>query len=579
MLNRNYSYENISVWDPASWTGRESVIYPLAMWLEENSAPATRGKGSCEIKPDAPMFQKTKTYLYPEVIKELEDMGLTFRHDGLGGQWWMMIAPKTVGKGGDRCPRLLMVIHDADLSDPCWAMKALDHYREYNRMAVEEGMCILYCATDGKDEDCLYSNVLCEMHAIYHIDLDKLYLDVSAVYKLGKKLSDIPGFVYKDREGNVVSDPDRAVEFIGSTGVPALDFSGRWFNRISHTFNVARSPKYFHPCFDHDKLIHSEAGYEMAKGFDLELNAMHGNDEYMRKYWAEKGLRFEYHDCQGEQWISITPECAIEGNGTLPVFLIYQEVTRCNDFQELIAVANYRRFIELAANGEAIIVFFALETAEDNDLLNDVLTDALNLYPIDSQRVYMVGHSHNSHFAQIFVYNHPDRIAGLAILNGSHGLQDPRRPGGDIVIGEDEIDRMSHYDMPQIVVNGYAESDFTAENVESKGGVDKAVRCWQNRLRSCNCNVPSAEEIIFARNNGNIVERTMGITADRTDMFYLYGTNGYVADNMNKDGKWHLRCITLENMPHMITPQMPDLVYNYLRRFARLEDGSIKELF
>lgn len=580
VLNKSYQYDNIGIWDIDAWKGRESVLYPLAMWLEENNGHIVRGKGECEKRPDAPKFAKTNTFIYPDVVEKLDEMGITFRHDGLGGQWWIMLAPKSVGRGGNRHPKFLLILHDADYSNPYWAMETMDYYRDYIRMAAEEEICILICATDGKDEDCLYSNVLCEMHAIFHVELDELYVDVSSVYKDGKALKDIPGFTYQDLDGNVIENPDSAVVKLGKLGVPVLNFTNRWYNRISHTFNVARSPKYSHPCFDREKLIHSETGREMAEGFLLEHDAFYGDDEVMQRFWRQRGLRFERHDCQGEQWISVAPECCYGAvDSKLPAFFIYQEVTRCDDFQELIAVANYRRFFELAGNGECIVVFFALETAEDNELMNEVITDALTSYSIDEKRIYIVGHSHNSRFAQIFAYNHPDRIAGLGILNGSHGLQDPRRPGGDIVIEEDEIGRMSTFDMPQIIINGYAESDFTAENVDKHGGEETAIACWNNRLRACRCPEKSKNEVSEARRNGSVVERKLGITADRTDVVYVYGHDAYIADIKNIDGKWHLRCVTLENMPHMITPQMPDMIFNYLRRFVREKDGSITELF
>lgn len=162
MLNQAYTYPDMYIWDAEQWRSRESVLYPLAMWLEENNGHIVRGKGQCEIRPDAPMFEKTKTYIYPDVVKALDDMGLTFRHDGLGGEWWIMLCPKTAGRGGERHPRFLVVFHDADYSDPYWAMKAMDHYREYINAAAREGFCILLAVTDGRDEDCLFSNILCE---------------------------------------------------------------------------------------------------------------------------------------------------------------------------------------------------------------------------------------------------------------------------------------------------------------------------------------------------------------------------------------------------------------------------------
>lgn len=578
-MNHYYRYPGMEIWNEDMWSHRVSNMYPLAMWLEENNRDITRGKGNCDIIEDAPMFPKTRTYLYPDVIAQLESTGLTFRHDGLGGAWWIMLCPKSCGRDGNRHPDFVVVMADVDYSDPCWAMKLLDLYKDYTAAAARDEFCLLFCPTDGRDEDCLYSNILCEMHAIFHVELDHLCLDVSSVYKKGLKLKDIPGFAYAAADGTPIEDPDGAVETIG--GIAVLDFTDRWYNRVSHTYNVARSPKYYHQCFDRDMLIHSMAGRELAEGFWLEHDADHASHPVMMDYWDEKGIVFQRHDCKGEQWLSMAPEASLEpGSEELPLVMVFQEATRCDSFQEMILVSNYRRMFELVGNNQFIAGFFALETEEDNELMADIIRDALEIFHADRRRVYIVGHSHNSHFARLFAYKHPDLIAGLCILNGSHGMQDPRRPGGDIVVTGDEIGRMAAVDMPQIIINGYAESDFTAENVMSKlKSVDVAVKCWQNRLRACNCPVRSSEYILEARERGSVVEQKMGLSADRTDILNLMGNDIYIADVRNNDDRWHLRCITIMNMPHMIVPQMPELLWNYIKRFAREEDGSITDLY
>ena len=56
------------------------------------------------------------------------------------------------------------------------------------------------------------------------------------------------------------------------------------------------------------------------------------------------------------------------------------------------------------------------------------------------------------------------------------------------------------------------------------------------------------------------------------------GHEVYVSDIYNVEGKCHLRLVTLENLPHMISPQMAELGWTFLRRFAREADGSITEL-
>ncbi len=576
MSTYNYSYSGMEIWDRETWKGRESVLYPLAMWLEANNREITRGQGSCVERTDAPMFHKTGQYIYPEVVDELDKMGLTFRHDGLGGEYWIMICPKTCGKDGNRHPDFLVVMADADYSDNYWAMKLMDFYKDYNKKAAETGTCILYCVTDGQDEDCLYSNILCEMHAIFHVELDHLFVDVSSVYKNGLSLKNVPGLIYKDA-GGALADPDASVTEI--CGTPALDFTGRWYNFISHTYNVARSPKYFHKCFDKERLVHSAAGREMAEGFWLEHNADCADHPVMMDYWNEKGISFARHDCRGEQWLSMAPS-GLSEEESLPLVMVFQEVTRCDPYQEMLLISNYRRIFELVGDRQFIACFFALETVEDNELMSEIIKDALKEFHGDEKRVYVVGHSHNSFFTQVFAYNHPDQVAGFCILNGSHGMQDPRRPGGDIKITEEMVENMSRYDMPVIIINGYAESDFTDENVLTKlKSVDAAVGCWQTRLRACRCPIPEASDIIEARENGSVVERKMGLKADRTNVENSMGFDLYMAEIMNNEGKWHLKCITIENMPHMITPQMPDLFWNYLKKFERCRDLSINERY
>ena len=71
---------------------------------------------------------------------------------------------------------------------------------------------------------------------------------------------------------------------------------------------------------------------------------------------------------------------------------------------------------------------------------------------------------------------------------------------------------------------------------------------------------------------------TLGLYADRTEVRFSMGHEVYIADVQNNDGNWQLRFVSIENLPHMITPQMAELSWEFLRRFARQPDGTIKEL-
>ena len=76
----------------------------------------------------------------------------------------------------------------------------------------------------------------------------------------------------------------------------------------------------------------------------------------------------------------------------------------------------------------------------------------------------------------------------------------------------------------------------------------------------------------------DLAERKNGVPADHTEVRYVMGHEVYIADVYNNAGKHHLRFATLDNLPHMITPQMAELSWEFLRRFARDENGRIVEL-
>ena len=103
---------------------------------------------------------------------------------------------------------------------------------------------------------------------------------------------------------------------------------------------------------------------------------------------------------------------------------------------------------------------------------------------------------------------------------------------------------------------------------------------FQNRLAAFKLPMRSREEILAARTSPDYATRRNGVPADRTEVRYLMGGEVYVSDFQREDGKWYFRYISLENTPHMIMPQMAELSWEFLRRFARDNDtGAVIELY
>jgi hypothetical protein len=120
-------------------------------------------------------------------------------------------------------------------------------------------------------------------------------------------------------------------------------------------------------------------------------------------------------------------------------------------------------------------------------------------------------------------------------------------------------------------------------NVIWDPGSDKdknAIDAWQRRLKAFNCPMKTFEEIAAARTSPDYATRMIGVPNDRTEIQYKYGYECYIADIKNNAGKVHLRLVTIENLNHVVSPQYPELTWDFVRRFARnLDNGELIELY
>ena len=106
----------------------------------------------------------------------------------------------------------------------------------------------------------------------------------------------------------------------------------------------------------------------------------------------------------------------------------------------------------------------------------------------------------------------------------------------------------------------------------------RRIEDWKRRLYAMRCPVPSDDEIIAAGRDK--AEKMLGFPCDRTDLIYAEGSECYIGDIKNVDGKFHFRTVAMENIPHTTVRFMHVLAWSYLRRFARnLETGEVVELY
>ncbi len=579
-MNKHYRYENIELWQEAVWANKISPIAGLVNWLgaHESVDPAPYKNPVNGLSGDAcktlPYYNlKTNSVNRPEVIAAWRNKGVYYDCRAMGGVAWLIMAPLAcLQNSGAKLPALL-VMHRTDITDPYWAMKTLEHYQAYNEMlAQDQDKLIIYIATPAPDFNRIYVNILQEAFVFVPGDTQQVFLDVSVVYENGGTLKDIREFVYKD------SNPDAAVVKFGSAHVPALDITGLWESKCSLTRDQVTKLNWSSANFDLDRVIHSETGKKMIEGIALEYQFDSVDDPGFIQYWAERGLKYVSHVTQLRRWKAAIPFGALQmPEKKLPVICVMQEVNHANEHLAVTEASYFYEYFRIAAQGDCILVNFVLEDPNDNDLLCDILDQAFALYPIDPGRVYIAGHSHNGHYALEFAERHPRLIAAVATLGDPPGLMTT----GLIPFTDEKVEQLRTRDIPLINLVGYVEPKChfplnqdaagyrTLQDVGPLVTFEQRAASWRRRLRAFNCPDKSLQEIQATQNSPDQAIRLLGIPGDKSATLWLDGFELYIVDIKNNEGKFHLRMVAEENMPHNTTPAQQVMSWSFMRRFAR----------
>lgn len=575
-MNSQYRYENQYIWYNDAWQKKDGMVDPLMQWIGSNDTltPVPEyPKPEGDPKKHPGYRAKPKCVDLPEVKAYWEEKGIRYTSLEQGRKYWISMLPeKAMHTPGAKLNALIVLLQE-NSADPWWAMNTLARYRAYNEMAARrQDTVIIYLTAMGADTDHIFGGIMQEACCLYPVDLSKVYLDVTLPKKLGVKLSSIEGFEWADAEGKS-ADPDGLVEEF--EGIPVLNISGRWGTKDSLTRGLIMNQAMNRGMFDTERLIHSKGGKKMVEGILLEYKFQTVNDPGYAEYWDAMGLKLDVRETAGRRWLMYAPKQQLESGEKLPLVLAMQEVYRGNEHLAVTAASYFYEYMELAAQGECMVLFFALEDPDSNDLLETIAREAMEDYPVDRTRVYVTGHSHDGWFARHFAFRHPDMIAALATMGNHVGYPDPAITGHKIMgVSQAELDHYAKFDMPTINVNGASEGFSRYPETE-----EKQIRWamdWQRRLEAHRCPVPSIEEILAAHNSENVAIRTLGVSADQGQTHFFDGVEHYVADIRNVDGKYHLRVASSENMPHTVTPCIVDLAWSYIRRFARnLETGEV----
>lgn len=582
MIKSYFSYDHMYLWGDAPWVDHISYINGLAQWMGKelalNDTPYT-GRTIADPMSDPAYMPKTKSWNDPEVVNYWSDKGILMSVLSQAGKYWVCMCPEKVCNDRMHKVPALCVFHQERI-DPYWAVRTVEKYKHYNEMLADtQDFMIVYLVSEGPDLDRIYLNIMQEAFILFPADLTKVWLDVTLPLEKGVKLADIPEFFYFDEKTMQPADPDANIEHFGRLNIPYVNVGNRWGNRDSLTRGLIMNYARNEGTCDRHRLLHSQAGKDFMYGILLEWKYNTVYDEGLVKYWDDMGLVFGSHEKNGERWLSFVPKGAFEEDcEKLPCVLCLQEVYPGNEHLSVTCEGYFHELLKIAAQGECIVLCFVLEDPDSNDLFVDILAEAKTMFPIEDTRVYTIGHSHDGSFARVFTYRHPELIAALATLGNGMNLASSAETGNPVGGTDDgEAKRISKIQMPVINLVGELETEFP--KIDSP-----AFRTWvkqyQRRLVACDCPMKSYEELRDIQINGTKAERSSHIPADKEEVLWLDGSEHYIIDIKNNSGKYWLRSVVHENMPHTTNPVMLKLAWSFLRRFSKDQTtGEIIELY
>lgn len=546
-MNKYYSYKGINIWQDEKWQWRSSQLLPLVTWMQDKEC----SRGADMFDPDAAQKQ----------MQRWQEQGLVLEDHFIGGRWLTMV-PRSAYQNRQKKLTTLVVFHREEEQDPNWIAKTLLCHKQYNDMAVADNMILLYIVMQKGSRLPEYWSILMEAGAMYPIDYNRLYLDLSEVYGSGDALSQVPGLILYDEKWQPLEDPDLLVNRFGSLDIPVLDISQRWQNRYgSNRPQVTKQDGV--QGFDLSEYIHSETGRKQAEALWLEYNHDTIDDVGFHLYWMERGLSYESHDVNGDRWLAVFPvHMAEQPERKLPVLIMLQEVYYCNEHYPVEAFSYYYEYCKLVAQGEFIGIFWSAERPEDHEPLVEILRRAAELYPVDPTRVYITGHSHNGHYGYEFARRHTELITAVATMGNSCGLSATNH----FALTDEQLDDLASKELPLVNLCGFNEGSYRF--LWNRKGIFVPEE-WQRRLRASNCPAKTVEEIAAAAESGDYVTRRLGIPGDRTEVLYLDNREHCIMDIRNNAGKYHLRLVVADNAPHNPTPSLQTLGWSFLRRFSR----------
>lgn len=567
--NPYYSYPDLFLWKDETWAQRKSpvaVVYVKLQELLEKQRAQQTEVDFYENRHDEIRDELNLIPYFPDVIEYWKQKGLSVSSSGMMG---LQAVPLAVERQEIYEPKVLLIPYLSDRKDPHEGMNLLKKNAEALEIAASENILVQFQDCFAGTTGAVVEKVI-ETQGTFRIRYAPVYLDISLLEKYGLTLADVPGL-----DVSKWSDP------VTLAGRIVVEITDKWQVSLAHQHEISVIYQQNQPKWDFDRHIRSMAGKRQAEAMALEYRCVDPHDPEMESFFKERGIRYEDHYHGTDWYVTLTPECAFKKpTEKLPLLIVMKEPRTAFPGVMQTAFQFYYDFIEICGRGEFMMLYFALETPWDNEkILPRILAEAFAEYPVDQSRVYLTGQSHNGYYALEFYRKHPKLIAATATLSDPVGLQAGARIDYYLKDAEKIIADFQKYDYPLIDINGNLENSYCDED-RTPEREEKDIMYFQNRLKAFKLPMRSREEILAARTSRDYATRRNGVPADRTEVRYVMGSEVYLSDFYRADGKCYFRYISLENTPHMIMPQMAELSWEFLRRFARnTETGEVIERY
>lgn len=156
-MNRYYNYPHKELWDEHAWDERRSQLVPLTAWIGQENLKSNRipAKPAAQRRTQGRFDPKSNALTYPEVAEFWERQGLHYHCTSMGRNGWVAMIPiRHMGIQGysDEMDTVVVLVN-ADMTDPNWCMYLLERYDSYLHAAAQESFALVFIVSNQFDDE------------------------------------------------------------------------------------------------------------------------------------------------------------------------------------------------------------------------------------------------------------------------------------------------------------------------------------------------------------------------------------------------------------------------------------------